>query len=67
MILKVRLKELLNERGMTQRELAVKAGMREAAVSELARNSRETINRKHLANIASALEIKDVKDLLYFE
>jgi putative transcriptional regulator len=67
MILKVRLKEILQERGMTQKELSELSGLRPNTISELAKNIRESINRKHLGKIAETLNIKDPNELLYFE
>lgn len=67
MQLKVRLKEVLEERKMTQKELAEMTNLRPAWISELANNARESINRKHLGTIAKALGIKDASKLLYFE
>lgn len=68
MILKVRLKEILAERGgMTQIELKEKTGLRANAISEIANNMRSTINREHIGEIAKALNITDMNELFYFE
>lgn len=57
--LRVRLKELLKERGITQKELAQMAGLTEAQVSIIAANRTQTINRDHLFKIAIALNEKE--------
>lgn len=67
MILKVRLKEILEELNMTQKELAELTGLRPNTISELVKNTRDSINRKHLGTIAEALKIKDTNKLLHFE
>ncbi len=67
MVLKTRLKEVLSERGMTQKELSIQSGIRPNAISEIAKNTRDTINREHIGKIAATLGIKDPNELLYFE
>lgn len=57
--LRVRLKELLKEKGITQKELAEMAGLTEAQVSIIAANRTQTINRDHLFKIAIALNEKE--------
>ena len=63
----VRLKHVLSERGMTQKELVELTGLRAAAVSEFANNRRSAINTEHLLKIAEALNIKDISQLVRFE
>ena len=70
MKLRIRLKELLKERNMNQKQLveAIKKktgkDFRAATISEIANNQRTTINREHLELIATILEIKDVSELI---
>lgn len=59
MTLRLRLKELLKERGISQKELAEMAGLTEAQVSIIAANRTQTINRDHLFKIAIALNEKE--------
>ncbi|WP_222850478.1 helix-turn-helix domain-containing protein [Paenibacillus tengchongensis] len=61
---RVKVEEVLRERGITQTELAGMAKMRQASISELSNNMRNSINREHLAKIADALEIDDISELL---
>lgn len=61
--LRVRLKELLKERNLTQKELAQMAGLTEAQVSIIAANRTQTINRDHLFKIATALNEKEFERL----
>lgn len=64
---KLRLKELLEERGITQKKLAEMAGMRESTVSDIVRGTRTVINFEHLAKIATALEIDDIRKIIDLE
>lgn len=54
---KLRLKNLLEERGISQKQLAIMAGLRESTVSDIARGTRTAINFEHLGKIATALDI----------
>ncbi|ACV64590.1 transcriptional regulator, XRE family [Desulfofarcimen acetoxidans DSM 771] len=63
----VRLKQILFERGMTQKELVELTGLRPAAISEFANNRRSVINTEHLVRVAEALNIKDISELIRFE
>ena len=54
----IRLKELLDERGMSQKELANLTGIRESTISDIARGSRTVMNFAHIAKILEVLEIK---------
>lgn len=65
MELKLKLKEILKERGITQRDLAELTGLTTTVISEVATNRRMSINRKHLAVIIAALDIKDLNEILY--
>lgn len=63
--LKLKLKEILKERGITQRDLAELTGLTTTVISEVATNRRMSINRKHLAVIIAALDIEDLNEILY--
>ena len=67
MILKTRLKEILVEREMTQKQLAKLTDLRENTISEMVKNTRDSINREHIGKIAKALNITDPSQLFYFE
>lgn len=66
MILRVKLKEVLKERGITQMQLVEMTGLRSAAVSELVNNQRQSIKKEHIEKIAQALDLKRVEDILEF-
>jgi len=67
MILKVRLTEVLKERGMTQKKLAEDSGLKESVISEMASNKRNSINRYNIGIVAKTLGISDASELLCFE
>ncbi|AET62268.1 helix-turn-helix domain-containing protein [Paenibacillus terrae] len=52
MKLTIKSKEVMEEKGITQLELAKKANVRQAAISELCRNAREEVNLAMLTRIA---------------
>lgn len=64
--LEFKLKKLLEERKITQKELSQMSGVREATISDIVRGVRTVINFKHLSDIASALEITDIRDIMDF-
>ena len=61
--LKMKLKEVLIQKGMSQKELIIKTGLRPNAISEMANNSRQTINRKQVAKVIKALGVNDLNEL----
>lgn len=63
----IKLKEVLHERKISQKELAKLTNIRPAAISELANNQRSTINKEHVEKIAEALHITDLSELIVFE
>lgn len=65
--IRIRLNEVMAERGLTQTQLSELANVRQAAISEMSRNIREQINLKTLIKIADALEIDDISELIVIE
>lgn len=64
MELHVKLKEVLVERNITQKQLVEMTGLRPAAISELVNNQRLSITKDHIVRICEALEIKDIEEIL---
>jgi len=60
----LRLKNLLSEKNMTQKNLAEKTGIRESTISDITRGARTVMNFEHIAKIADALNIDDIRDLI---
>lgn len=64
---KLKVKEMLEERNITQKELAQISGIRESTISDIVRGTRTVINFEHLSKIAEALEIDNISQLIDFE
>ena len=64
---KIKVKELLEERNITQKKLAQISGIRESTISDIVRGTRTVINFEHLSKIAEALEIDNISQLIDFE
>lgn len=64
---KIKIKDLLEQRGISQKKLAEIAGLRESTISDIVRGTRTVINFEHLSKIATALDINDISDLIDFE
>ena len=64
---KLKVKELLEERNITQKKLAQISGIRESTISDIFRGTRTVINFEHLSKIAEALEIDNISQLIDFE
>ena len=65
--IKLRVKELLEEREITQKKLAQMSGIRESTISDIVRGTRTVINFEHLSKVAEALEIDNISQLIDFE
>ena len=65
-VIDFKLKELLNERGLTQKALAQASGVRESTISDLVRGTRTVINFEHLAKISKALMLNDINEIISF-
>jgi transcriptional regulator with XRE-family HTH domain len=64
LVVELRLDTVLKQRGMTQKELAELTGIRPAAISQLTRGFVDRLNLDHIARIANALDIKDIRELI---
>lgn len=64
---KLKVKELLEERNITQKKLAQISGIRESTISDIVRGTRTVINFEHLSKIAETLEIDNISQLIDFE
>lgn len=65
--MRIKLKEVMDERGITQSKLSEMTGIRQAAISEMVNNRRDTINKAHLETIRKALEITEFDDILEWD
>lgn len=67
MQVKVKLKEVLEKRNMTQGELSKLTGISQAQISLFSLNQKNTINKTHLVKIAEALGITEIGELVELE
>lgn len=61
---KLKVKDLLEEKNMTQKKLAELSGIRESTISDIVRGTRTVINFEHLARIAEALELENISEIM---
>ncbi|MEK4229509.1 helix-turn-helix domain-containing protein [Solibacillus sp. FSL H8-0538] len=64
MRLEVKLKQLMKERNVTQVQLAEMTGLRQAAISELVNNQRQSIRKEYLEKICEVFGITRIEDIL---
>lgn len=62
--IELRLRQLLHEKNMTQKYLAEITGIRESTISDISRGTRTVMNFEHIAKIADALDINDIRELI---
>ena len=60
----LKLRDLLEEHGMTQKELATKADVRENTISDLLKDNKQGIRFETLAKIASVTQMSFLKSLM---
>ncbi|MGQ7276619.1 helix-turn-helix domain-containing protein [Brevibacillus thermoruber] len=65
--LKLKLDEVLKNRGISQNKLSKMIGVRQATISDLCRNARSDFSIPIIEKIAHALEITDITELMVFE
>ncbi|WP_211175623.1 helix-turn-helix transcriptional regulator [Paenibacillus sp. SZ31] len=64
---KMKLKDVLKERNLTQKQLESMSGVNQARISKLTKDDRQEINLDMLIKIANALNITDISELIQFE
>lgn len=62
----LKIKETIERQGLTQKKLAELSGIRESTISDIVRGTRTVINFDHLAKIAEALKVQDIRELIDF-
>ncbi|PJW22476.1 XRE family transcriptional regulator [Geobacillus thermodenitrificans] len=62
--MRLKLREILKQRNIEQKELAEKTGLSVRTISELCNNITKRYPKEALERIADALEIDDVNELL---
>lgn len=66
-VVKLKVREALESRKLSQKKLAEMSGIRESTISDIVRGTRTVINFEHLSKIAEALEVTDIRELIDFE
>ena len=61
--IKVKIHELINQRGISLRELSRLTDIRHDTLSELANHKRQNINFHHIEKIADTLELDDIREI----
>ena len=64
---KIKVKEALDKRELSQKKLAEMSGIRESTISDIVRGTRTVINFEHISKIAEALKITDIRELIDFD
>lgn len=65
--IKIKLKDVLKSRGITQKQLEEMSGVSQARISKLCSDDRQEVNLLMLEKIAYSLDIKDISILMQFE
>ncbi|PEL13807.1 helix-turn-helix transcriptional regulator [Bacillus sp. AFS017336] len=66
-VMQIRLKEILIERNIDQKQLADMTGLTTRTISELCTNKTQRYPKMAIGKIAEALEIEDLNDLFQLE
>ena len=61
-----KLKELISNSNMTQKEIASKAGIRENTLSDLLKNDKKGIRFSTLEKLANVFDIQDINEIITF-
>ena len=64
MQIKCNLKKVLEQRGIYQKELSLRTGIREATISDMCRDKNKMFSRQVMEKIVEELGIKDVNELI---
>jgi len=60
----IKIKDAIEARDIKQKDLAEMAEIRESTISDIVRGTRTVINFEHLAKIATALNVNDIRELI---
>ena len=65
--IKIKLADILQERGLKQSELAAMANVRPNAISNLCRGYVDRLSIEHLEKISNALNLESINELIELE
>lgn len=60
----LKVQEVIDKKGWTQKRLSEETGLRRAAISEICNNLRTTINKEHLEKIAEVLGLNHISEII---
>lgn len=63
----IKLKDILNQRGISQSDFAAATGIRPNAISNLCRNYVDRLNIEHIEKIMDHLQLEDIRELIHVE
>ena len=63
-VVKLKVKDALDKRELSQKRLAEMSGIRESTISDIVRGTRTVNNFEHLTKKAEALEITDNREII---
>ncbi|SEB27994.1 helix-turn-helix transcriptional regulator [Paenibacillus sp. 276b] len=66
-MLKLKLAELIDERGLNTRQLSKKTGIRWNTIADMAENKSKAWSPDNLNKIMEALELNDISQLINYE
>lgn len=64
MKIRVKLRDVLQKRNITQKALAEETGLRQCTISVICNDKQTTVNKEQMGKIATALGITDIRELL---
>ena len=67
MVIKLRLKQLLKEKKVTQMQLSSMTGLHQSRISSMCNNESRSINTYNLDKIAKALNVDDINELVEYK
>lgn len=62
-----KLKKILEDKKMSQKQLSQLSGVRESTLSDIVRGARTVINFEHLSKISKALELSSINEIIDFK
>lgn len=62
-----KLKKILEEKKISQKQLSQLSGVRESTLSDIVRGVRTVINFEHLSKISEALKLDSINEILDFK